>query len=911
MSSRSVIWSRISSAPRAWTDRCRAGGGSCGPAGVFVAIVCLLSAMLSRDVSAQSPIDGFDPDAGGTVFALAIQADGKILVGGDFTTIAGATRNHLARLNADGSVDASFAVTDVASRVRAIVVQADGRIVIGGEFDHVGVFARNRIARLDADGSVDASYDPNASGIVRSLAVQPDGKLLVGGDFTSLTPNGGATIARNRMARLNADGSIDAPFDPNAFGSVFTIVTQADGKVLIGGGFTSLAPNGGASIPRSKLARLNPDGNVDFSYDPSPNGAVEALALQADGQLLVGGIFSTFTPNGGTTVARNRIARLALDGTVDASFDPDASSTVRALALQPDGKVVLAGDFVSLTPNGGALAARNRVARVNADGTVDPAFDPEASATVDALAIQADGKVLMSGSFVSLAPNGGATVTRNHIARVHDDGSLDKSFEPNADSTVHAFAQQPDGKLIVGGGFSSLHPAGGPSTSRHRIARVNPDGSVDPAFDPDVSGGSVYAIVVQPDGRIVIGGDFTSLSPNGGPSVARGSLARLDADGNLDLSFDPRPNGDVHALALQPDGKLLVGGQFTTFTPYGALKFTRNHIARLNADGSIDPSFDPNADGMVEVVAVQPDGKVLVGGNFLHLAPNGGPSVTRHYIARLDADDGGVDAAFDPNPNSNGSVRALVLQPDGRIVAGGSFSSFAPNGGATVARSRLARLNADGSVDMNFDAGANANMVLHALALQADGRILVGGDFGASTTAPSRTVRLEPYGALDASFEISPSDTVYSVGLQADGKALVGGVFQSVFFSSLGDVPRSRIARIGTPQGAPQSLSFIGYPNGISTVTWMRSGTGPELALPPELLFEVAEDVFVPIETMQRIDGGWRFHGYFLPPQHESFALRVRGQFSAGRYSASSSVIETTRPFYLDGNDGIFTDSFE
>lgn len=910
MSSRSVIWS-LASALRAWIDRCRSGHGSRRPARVFVVIVGLLSAVLSRDVSAQSPIDGFDPDAGGSVLALAIQTDGKILVGGDFTTIAGATRNHLARLNADGSLDASFAVTDVASRVRAIVVQADGRIVIGGEFDQVGVYARNRIARLNTDGTVDASYDPNASGIVRSLAVQPDGKLLVGGDYTSMTPNGGATIARNRIARLNVDGSVDAAFDPNASGSVFTVATQTDGKVLIGGGFASLAPNGGASIPRSKFARLNPDGSVDFAFDPSPNGAVHAVVLQLDGELLVGGVFSTFTPNGGTTVSRNRIARLNPDGSVDPSFDPNASSTVRALALQPDGKVVLAGDFVSLTPNGGTLATRNRVARVNADGSLDPAFDPEASATVDALAIQSDGKVLMSGSFVSLAPNGGATVTRNRIARAHDDGTLDGSFNANADSTVYAFAQQPDGKLIVGGGFSSLHPTGGPLTTRHRIARVNPDGSVDPVFDPDVSGGLVYAIVVQPDGRIVIGGDFTSLSPNGGPSVVRKGIARLNSDGGVDLSFDPSANNGVHTLALQPDGKLLVGGPFTAFTPYGALQYTRRHIARLNPDGSIDPAFDPNADSSVEVVAVQPDGKVLIGGNFLDLAPNGGPSVTRHFIARLDADDGSVETAFNPNPNTNGSVRALVLQPDGRIVVGGSFSSFAPNGGATVARSRLARLNADGSVDMSFDPGSNANMILRALALQADGRILVGGDFGASTTAPSRIIRLEPYGGLDASFDISPSDTVYSVGLQADGKALVGGVFQSTYSGSVGDVPRGRIARIGTPQGAPQSLSFVGYPNGFSTVTWMRSGSAPELALPPTLLFEVAEGVFVPIDTMQRIDGGWRFHGYFLPPQHEIFALRARGQFSAGQYSASSSVIETTRRFYLDGNDGIFTDSFE
>ncbi|MEO6263792.1 MAG: delta-60 repeat domain-containing protein [Luteimonas sp.] len=117
-------------------------------------LLCML-ALLPHASSAQNADDGFNPSANGDVFALAVQADGKIIVGGNFTIIAGQTRNRVARLNPDGSLDTSFAATAVDGAVRAIAVQADGRIVIGGAFAQVGATLRNRIARLNADGSVE------------------------------------------------------------------------------------------------------------------------------------------------------------------------------------------------------------------------------------------------------------------------------------------------------------------------------------------------------------------------------------------------------------------------------------------------------------------------------------------------------------------------------------------------------------------------------------------------------------------------------------------------------------------------------------------------------------------------------------------------------------------------------------
>ena len=114
-------------------------------------------------------------------------------------------------------------------------MQADGKILVGGEFNNIGGQTRSDIARLDATTGLADSFDPNANGPVYAIAVQADGKILIGGDFTTLSPNGGAAVTRNRIARLNPDGTLDTAFNPNANGSVRSIAVQADGKILAGG----------------------------------------------------------------------------------------------------------------------------------------------------------------------------------------------------------------------------------------------------------------------------------------------------------------------------------------------------------------------------------------------------------------------------------------------------------------------------------------------------------------------------------------------------------------------------------------------------------------------------------------------------------------------------------------------------
>ncbi len=185
-------------------------------------------------------------------------------------------------------------------------MQADGKILAGGGFTNIGGQKRNRIARLDpTTGQADDSFDPNANNLVLAIVVQADGGILTGGMFTDIS---GQT--RNYLARLDpATGSVDA-FDPGANGQVNSITVQRDGKVLVGGAFTTFSPNGGAAVTRRRIARLETDGSLDRTLDPSTAGSfVNATAVQPDGKIIVGGDF--FTVLG---VPRHNIARLNSDG---------------------------------------------------------------------------------------------------------------------------------------------------------------------------------------------------------------------------------------------------------------------------------------------------------------------------------------------------------------------------------------------------------------------------------------------------------------------------------------------------------------------------------------------------------------------------------------------------------------------
>lgn len=363
-------------------------------------------------------------------------------------------------------------------------------------------------------------------------------------------------------------------------------------------------------------------------------------------------------------------------GSADTDFTPQPglNGDVFGLALQADGRVVAVGDF-TLANN----ATRTRLARFLSNGSLDRGFTPTgsgANASVRAVINQTDQRLVIGGRFTTVHG-----VNRNYLARLNYDGTVDTSFDPGsaADNPVFALAETFTGdgrKIVAGGSFTTFN-----GVPRNGIVQLNDNGSVDAGFHPGLGvDGTVYAIAVYPTntlhgGKIVIGGDFTLVN-----GVSRHGIARLNANGTLDLTFDPGTGADdvVRAVAIQLDGKVLLGGAFASVhgTPL-------NRFARLTDRGAVDPVFQAGvgADGTVFSIAVQDDTRIVLAGEFTTAS-----GVTRHRITRL-MSDGTVDPFINFGSGANNFIAAVVLQPDQKILIGGGFTEVDGQ-----ARHRLARL---------------------------------------------------------------------------------------------------------------------------------------------------------------------------------------------------------------------------
>jgi uncharacterized delta-60 repeat protein len=656
------------------------------------------------------------------VNALVAQPDGKIIIGGSFTTIKGLVRTNIARLNADGSGDSSFVSAPMNYRVSSLALQSDGKVLVGSSGEDIDG-PTVALIRLNSDGSPDTNFNANADAamgpaIINSIVVQPDGKIL----YTPWAMNGNSYS----VVRLNSNGTRDTNFTL-VWGSVWSMALQADGKVI-----ASVNYNGSSN----GLVRFNPNGGIDNTFNTAAGNNVPlySIVLQPDGKVLIGGY--PFSVNG-TNITP--VARLNANGSLDATFNQGtgAGSRVLCMALQPDGKVIIGGQFVSI--NG---QSHTNLARLNSDGSLDSSFNPVVGPLVGSLSsivLQSDGKVLIGGSFTTV--NG---THRSCMARLHSDGSLDVAFQPGqgvgpilspvflVDGTqlgpvpISSLVVQPDGKVLVGGVFTFIN-----GTNRYASVRLNADGSRDETFiaatnfnpdllalrrNDDCPAGSygcdpvarAFTVAVQADGKVLIGGVMLTIVYYQDVTYYyyRAILGRFYADGSLDTNFAPVFGGPddypfrrVGTVIVQPDGKILVAGDFPSVNgtnTYG--------LARLNANGSLDTTFNPAVGGYP--IALQPDGKVLVGG-----------------YARLNAD-GSLDGSFNPGTGANGIVASIIARSDGKVIIGGNFTTV--NG---TNRNRIARLNANGSLDSSFNPGTGADGIVRSIALQSDGNVLLGGDF--------------------------------------------------------------------------------------------------------------------------------------------------------------------------------------
>lgn len=361
------------------------------------------------------------------------------------------------------------------STVFAVAVQSDGKTVIGGDFTAFNTEVRNKIARMNVNGLMDTSFNPpgGADQFVSSLLIDPSGKIVAGGAFNSM--NG---VGRKGIARLNSDGTLDTTFFPGAGAGdiVWALAFHTNNSILAAGQFTLFN-----NLPRSYIARVDATGVLDPAFTPSVDGIIQALAVQPDGKIIIAGDFVTV--NG---VSRIRIARLNADGSLDTSFDPGfgIDNTVYTLALQGDGKILAGGSFQFV-----GAQSRNSIVRLNPNGTVDQSFDPGDGAddTIYSINLQQDGGIIACGIFssfnqtrrntmVRLFPNGNVDTSFMDTAYNQFAGLPTHYWDPSQESRNFIFssALQADGNLMIAGGF---HRVGGGWTRddarfRENVARI-------------------------------------------------------------------------------------------------------------------------------------------------------------------------------------------------------------------------------------------------------------------------------------------------------------------------------------------------------------------------------------------------------------------------------------------------------
>jgi|GEM_PF-790024 len=395
---------------------------------------------------------------------------------------------------------------------------------------------------------------------------------------------------------------------------------------------------------------------------------------------------------------------------------------------------------------------------------------------------------------------------------------------------VWQVAVQPDGKIVAGGNFTSFN---GDAAVPDHLARLNADGTLDNTFNAGGTGfdaqvtssyiSPVYTVALVNGGQIIVGGKFTQYNGN---AAAADCLVRLNPNGSLDNTFNAGGsgfNGPVLSVAVQPDGKILVAGEFTQYNGSSV----PSKLVRLNSNGTLDNSFSAGGfNGLVTKVLVQPDGRVLVGGSFTRQTPRPGGFLRLYPSGTLDTTFNGGGAGF-----VNG-VDAFDLQTDGRIVVGTRSNDY---NGSPVAR--VLRLNPDGSVDGSFNIGVGTNMgAPSTLICQSDGHVLVGGNlYVPSTPVPAqrRFIQLNSDGSLNMSFNNGtatanggegPDGQINTIALLPDDKILIGGMYFTSYNRN------TSASDFLTRLNADGTLDTSPVPAGV-VFTWSTGATGNSITV--------------------------------------------------------------------------------
>ncbi|MEP7027308.1 MAG: T9SS type A sorting domain-containing protein [Candidatus Eisenbacteria bacterium] len=623
-------------------------------------------------------------------------------------------------------------------------------LFLGGTFSRVGP-ATGGLMPVHATTGNPAQAPPLVDGSINAIVSDGAGGWYVGGAFRHIQG-----LPRNSLARISSSGEVKA-WNPNVIGTVNAMLLSG-GKVYLGGQFSQVGGQG-----RNNLAAVDTTtGVVVAGWNPNANSSVNALGI-ATGLVYVGGAFTTIAG-----VSRLHVA--ALDATTGAAspWQPNPNGDVYALAVNYD--VINLTTFVYMGGSFSLVFGFPRANFAHVDATPasatfnqPTAFNPSPNGTVRSVVISGRTIILtyLGGDFTTIAGQ-----PRARLASLS--GTTLGSWNPGADNTVVSLRLS-GSTMYVGGYFGTLggqaRPFGG---------AVATSGGAATAWNPQPNAPvRMFALI---DTTVWMGGDFTSLG-----GVARANLAALDLTTGMATGWNPGANGTVYALE-QVLGLLYAGGAFTTVGGQ-----SRAHVAQLDVNGAVG-AWDPAPDGDVRAIASRSGGSsatIFLGGKFANVM-----NTARNRLAAVS--DAVSPSLSSWNPNPNGQVDAIVVDPQWVYVAG-QFSGFA----GLYSRQYVAQLDANGVPTAFLP---NPSKPIRALALVGSklylgfaGQATVGGQtrHGIAATAPPANTVLPWDPQCDGS--------VYAI-LPSGGTLYLGG-----FFSHMGGQPRENLAQVDTALAATAS----------------------------------------------------------------------------------------------------------
>ena len=726
----------------------------------------------------------------GSVYSVAPTGN-VTYIGGDFSLVGPNTGAGIPLDVSTGSPILSFDKI-INGAVRVAVPDGSGGWYIGGSFDKAGAVARNGLAHVLSDGTVDPSWDPDVNNTVYALALSGS-TVYAGGMFTSVN-QGTTPVTRHRLAAFNTTDGTATAWDPDVNDWVYDIAVS--GSTIYAGGKFNTVNQGTTAQTRKHIAAFNDTDGTATAWDPSTTGGILNLVMALDisgSTVYVGGSFANI---GGQ--ARNNLAAVDATTGLATAWNPDVDLPVWDVVVS--GSTVYAGGRFSTVNQGTTPLARSRIAAFNnTDGTAT-SFDANADDEVWTLAV--DGSTVYAGGWFEKM--GGQD--RWRIAAM--DASTGNLTPWSAHADYHVYTLSVSGSTIYAGGDVNI--MGG--QIRNNLAALDSD-PFSPTYgqatswDPDVDY-TVNAVAVY-GSTVYAGGEFCEV--NGG-ATDRYYLAAFNNSDGTATAWDPDPSDYINALAFSDDGSTIyAGGDFTTVND-GGTQLDRNYLAAFNNTDGTGTAWDPDVDSPVNTLALS-GSTVYAGGEFTTVNQGGTP-LTRNYIAAFNDSDG-TATAWDPDVEDY--VHALALSGS-TVYAGGEFTAV--NQGSTpLARNRFAAFNNTDGTATAWD--PDVDDWGQALAVSGDGStIYAGGDFSTVNQGGTPLARgsLAAFNNSDGtanSWDPDASDYVYTLAFH--GSTLYAGGY----FEYFGDysIPASDFACFAGPPSVTGITPSSGSSGGTVDVT--------------------------------------------------------------------------------------------